>query len=240
MKTNNSKQVAAFDQVLGYCNALGTKYNPSKDSIKVAALTSLLTSAQEKVTAAENAKLNLVKEVNIRRETFKPIPGIATRILNAMIAAEASEELIADIRKYRDKLRGSNPGKTTKPEDSTNTTQPADTSRKKVSYLDFESKADIFGSILTLINDAPAYEPNEAEFSIANLTALFTTLRAKNKAVNDAKVVLKNARVARRAALYGRAGLHGAAKRVKKYILFAFGATSDEYRTINSVSLKSR
>jgi hypothetical protein len=240
MKTNNTQQVAAFDQVLGHCNALGAKYNPSKDSIKVAALTSLLTSAQASVTAAETARLSLLKAINIRQAAFIPIPGIGTRILNMMIAADAPPELIADIRKYRDKLRGVRPGKTVKPEDSTNTTQPADASRGPVSYLDFHSKADNFERIVNLIKGDPLYKPNEPEFSIANLTTLVASLRAKNKAVYDAKIALGNARIATKVALHSDAGLYGATKRVKRYILFAFGATSEQFRAINSITIKSK
>ena len=238
MKTNNTKQVAAFDQVLSHCNTLGTKYNPSTESIKIAALTSMLTSAQTLVTAAENAKLNYVKVVNARHEAFIPISGMATRILNLMMASNASPELVADIRRYRDKLRS--PRKIVKPEDSTKTTQPADASRGPISYMDFDSKADSFEAIVTLIKGEAVYKPNEPEFSIANLTTLANTLRAKNKAVNDARISLRNARVARNNALYSEAGLSGAAKRVKKYVLFACGATSEQYRSFNSITLKSK
>ena len=238
MKTNNTQQVAAFDQVLGHCNALGPKYNPSKDSIKVAALTSLLTSAQASVTAVDNAKMNLIKAINTRQEAFAPIPAIGTRILNVMIAADASPQLVADIRKYRDKLRSPRRGKTVKPEDSTNPTQPADASRGPVSYLDYNSKADSFEAILNLIKGEAAYKPNEPEFSIANLTTMLTTLRAKNKAVNDAKIALRNARITRDATLYGDNGVHGTTRRVRRYILFAFGARSEQYRSFTSINVK--
>jgi hypothetical protein len=241
MKTNAKKQVAAFDQVLGHCNALGTKYNPSKDSIKVAALTTLLTSAQASVTAADTAKANLIQAVNMRQKVFAPIPGIGTRILNLLIACDASPQIIADVRKYRDKLRSpARPRKIEKPEDSTTPTPPADASRGPVSYMDYESRIDSFGTIIELIKGEPLYKPNEAEFTIASLTTLMTTLRDKNKAVHDAQVAIRNARLAQRIMVYSDAGLMGAAKRVKKFILYAFGATSDQYRIFNSISLKSR
>jgi hypothetical protein len=240
MKTNNNKQVAAFDQVLGHCNALGTKYNPSKDSIKVAALNTLLTSAKATLTAADTAKFNLMEAVNVRQETFAPITKTATRILNVLIASDASPQRIADVRKYRDKLSGKRQVKTMKPEASTTPAPPADASRGPISYLDFESKIDSFSNILELVKAEPLYKPNEVEFSIANLTTLLATLRLKNKAVHDAQVALRNARLNCNATVYSDAGLYGAAKRVKKYILFAFGATSKQYHMFNGIHLKTR
>ena len=240
MKTNNNKQVAAFDQVLGHCNALGTKYNPSKDSIKVAALNTLLTSAKATLTAVDTAKFNMMEAVNARQEAFAPLAKIGTRILNVLIASDASPQRIADVKKYRDKLRSIRASRIVKPEDSTNPTPPAVPSRGPMSYLDYESRIDSFANIIELIKVEPLYKPNEAEFSIASLTNVVASLRQKNKAVNDAKVALRNARLACNASVYSDAGLYGAGKRVKKYILFVFGATNKQYQMFNSIQLKRR
>lgn len=239
MKTNSNKQVAAFDQVLGHCNALGEKYNPSMESMKVAALKSLLTSAQSSITAVDTAKVNLIRMVNARQKAFSTIAGVATRIVNMLVAADASPQLIEDVKRYRDKLVSRRAKKTIKPEDSTNTMEPADTSRGPVSYLDFESRAVNFGTIISLIQAEPLYNPNEEAFSIVGLKSLLSSLRNASNAVYDAQVNLRNARLARRMALYGDTGLYGASMRVKKYILFVFGARSEQHRMFTGIKLKS-
>jgi hypothetical protein len=242
MKTNSQKQVAAFDQVLGLCNDLGQKYNPGNDSINLAALNSLLTSAQEKVKAAHTAKMNLTEVINARQQAFARLPAIGTRILNVLIASDASPQRIEDVRAYRDKLRGRS-GKTAKPEDSTNPAKPAvpgDASRGPISYLDYESRLESFRSIIELAGKETRYNPNEPEFSIASLTTLADQLAEMNVAVNQARLAYGNARSARNATLYSDAGLFGVTKRVKKYVLYACGATSEEFRRVNGVSLKSR
>jgi hypothetical protein len=246
MKSNNQKQVAAFDQVLGHCNDLGQKYNPGNDSIKVAALKSLLTSAQEKVNAAHNAKIQLMEVVNTRQAAFAKLPGIATRILNGLISSDASPEQIQDVKAYRDRLR-SRKAKNTKAEETSDATKPAgetdsskNTFRGPVSYLDFESKLNTFRSIIALAAMEPNYKPNEPEFSIASLNNIVHELEEKSKAVNQAQVAFRIARKECKAALYGDSGLRGVTKRVKKYVLFAFGATSDQFKTINSIKLNSR
>ena len=237
MKTNATKVVAAFDQVLGHCNALGTKYNPSKESMKITALTTMLTSAQASIQAVNIAKSNLIQAVNNRHKVFDPLPAIGTRILNALIATDASPQLIADVRLYRDKFRFKR-SKPAKPETSTTPTPPADASRGPVSYLDFDSKIDNLDIIIGLLKTEPLYKPNEADITIAALTTLLTTLRSSHKAVRDAQIALRNAKVARNATLYSEAGIHGTAKRVKKYILSVFGATSEQFRSFSSIRVK--
>jgi hypothetical protein len=239
MKTNNQKQVAAFDKVLGLCNDLGQKYSPGNNSINLAALNSLLTSAQEKVNAAFTAKMNLTELVNARQEEFARLPQIGTRVLNGLIASDASPQRIEDVKAYRNKLRG-RARKTVKPEDSTTETKPADASRGPVSYLDFESKLETFRSIVDIAGKESRYMPNEPEFSITSLTALAEKLSAMNVMVNRARLAYSNARSARKTVLYGDTGLYGTTQRVKKYILYACGATSEQFRRVNSVSLKSK
>jgi hypothetical protein len=243
MKTNAHKVVAAFDQVLGHCNALGTKYNPSKESMKVPALTTLLTSAQTSITAVYTAKSNLIQAINNRQKVFAPIPSLGTRILNALIATDASPQLIADVRLYRDKLRSPKKVKPAKPDDS-KTLAPSgsvigDASRGPVSYLDFESRIDTFSVIIDLLKTEPLYKPNEADITIVALTTMLTTLRDKHKAVRDAQIALRNVKVIRNATLYSDAGIYGTATRVKKYVLSVFGAKSEQFRSFNSIRVKS-
>jgi hypothetical protein len=196
MKTNKQKQVAAFDQVLGLCNDLGQKYNPGNDSINLAALNSLRSFAQEKVNAAHTAKMHLIEVINARQEAFAKLPAIGTRILSVLISSDASPQRIADVKAYRDKMRG-RPGRITKPEDSTKTTQPADSSRGPISYLDFDSKLENFRSIISLAGMEFRYRPNEPEFAIASLTTLAEQLEEMTTAVNRGQLAYANARSAR-------------------------------------------
>jgi hypothetical protein len=240
MKTNNQKHVAAFDQVLGHCNALGQKYNPGSNSINLAALNSLLTSAREKLNAATTAKMNLTKVINARQEAFAQLPAIATRILSMLIASEASPQRIADVKAYRDKLRSPRTGKIAKQEDSTKTIQPTDASRGPISYLDYESRLENFLSIVDLATTDPDYNPNEQEFSSQSLTSFTEQLRSLNISVNQARLVYRIARSNRNEALYGDKGISGTAKRVKKYLQYALGTESEQFRMVNAIRLKSR
>lgn len=239
MKSNSQKQVAAFDQVLGLCNNLGQTYNPGNDSIKVAALKSLLTSAQEKVNAALTAKMNLTEVINARQAGFARLPGIGTRILNVLIASDASPQRIEDVKAYRDKLR-SRRGRIVKAGNSTIPADPPKASPGRISYLDYESRLESFRSIIDLAGKEILYKPNEPEFSIASLNTLAEQLGALNVVANQVRLAYGNARSALKDALYSDTGLSGVTKRVKKYFLYACGSTSEQFRRVNGVRLKSR
>jgi hypothetical protein len=244
MKTNNNKQVAAFDQVLGLCNNLGQKYNPGNDSINLAALNSLLASARGSVNAAHTTKMMLTDAINHRQEVFEPLPKIATRILNMLIASEASPQQIEDVRTYRNKLRPLSKPRRVAAENAETPVAASklvdDRSRGPLSYMDYESKLTSFRSIVDLVAMVPKYTPNEADFTVSALQVLVATLESANRAVNNARLVYGNARSASNAALYGDQGLAGVSKRVKKYILFACGSQSDEFRSARSITLKTK
>ncbi|HYC85238.1 MAG TPA: hypothetical protein VEB86_08455, partial [Chryseosolibacter sp.] len=67
MKTNHVNQVAAFEQLLGFCNAHGGVFNPSKDAIKMTALGTLLTQAQESLRAVKDTQTAYVNAVIDRK-----------------------------------------------------------------------------------------------------------------------------------------------------------------------------
>jgi hypothetical protein len=244
MKTNVEKQVAAFDQVLGHCNAFGQMYNPSKHSIKVTAMTCLLTSARESVQAVDTAKSNVILAINERQKIFEPLPAIATRIVNSVTAADASPQLIADIKLYRDKFRSkANASRVKKaPPDDSSKVQPipAGSSRGPLSQLDFNSKIRNFSMIIELLKGDGTFVPNETDLSIDALTTMLASLREKHKAVRDAQIVLSNARASRNIIVCGDEGILGVAKRVKKYVSSVYGATSKQFHQVNSISLKSK
>lgn len=237
MKTNATKVVAAFDQVLGQCNALGAKYNPSNQSMNLTAMTALLTSADETVKAVNHAASNLKQAVNQRQSDFEVLPSLSTRILNALVACQASPKVIQDVRMLRDKFRSRAGKKKRKPEESTNPDQGAVTSRGPVSYLDFESKVVNLRAIIDLLAMEVRYQPNEPGLTIGELSALAAALETRNKSVRDAVTALGQARTMRNSFLYGDDGIYGTSVRVKKYVMSVFGARSEQFKSINRIRI---
>ena len=55
-EVGHAKNVANFTDLIAYCNAYGATYNPSHAPLQLAALNTLLTSAQNQLTNVTTAK----------------------------------------------------------------------------------------------------------------------------------------------------------------------------------------
>jgi hypothetical protein len=225
MNTGNVKQVAAFEKLLGFCNAHGAMYNPSKASLKVTALNTLLTSAQQSLEAVKTLRTTYNNAVNTRKQAFAGLPRFMTRIVNTLASTDTSRATVDEayffIKRFRPKAKArravssGNPGTVSEPPLTRSTAQ-----------LDFDSRIDNFAALVKVVSAEPSYEPNEVDLQVTSLDALITGLRDKNKAVLNAQIALSNARASCNELLYSPTGIHGTAKAVKSYIKGVFGYTS--------------
>lgn len=241
MKTNDSKQVAAFEKLLGQCNNFGAMFNPSRASIKVAALNTLLTSAQQSLEAVKNARNALTLAINERQDAINTLPKLGTRIINALKTTEAPASLIADANNIRMKFRYPVIGP--KPADgegvnSGTTIPPANTNRGPVSHLDFDSKIANVAALVQILASEPSYKPNEFDLQVETLNIFLTRLREKHKAVLTAQLALSAARLDRKRVLYDANGIYGTSLIVKKYVRSIFGTNSDQLRQIKGITFK--
>lgn len=245
MKTSHAKQVAAFEQLIGFCNAHGASYNPSKSSIRITALEAMLKQAKGSLEAVTTAKVDLMNEVNRRQRAFEGIPKLATRIVNALAASDPAPGVFDDVMvikrkftpKYYDRpaISSGNAPMAEGNEAGTKTELPI---RHSTSQLDFVTKASNFGSLIQLLKLEPSYQPNETALQIATLDKFVTTLREKNTAIMQHELVLSNIRIDRNRLLYQKDGIHGTAMSVKRYIRSVYGARSDEFRQIARLFFK--
>ncbi|MDR3194103.1 MAG: hypothetical protein LBT76_02270 [Tannerella sp.] len=110
---------------------------------------------------------------------------------------------------------------------------------RSVSQLSFDQRIEHFSELVALLQGLPEYAPNEADLTVAHLGALLENMRATNLAVVDAHILLTNARNSRNHLLYAaETGLVDVALDVKKYILAAFGAGSDEYEEVKKITFR--
>jgi hypothetical protein len=234
MDTGHVKQVAAFEKLISFCNAHGAMYNPSKASQKVAALNTLLTSAQQSLEAVKTARTAHDNAVNIRAQAFADLPKFMTRIVNILASSDASgktvEEAYFFARKFRPASRMRKP--MASGEAGAGTEPPL---TRSTSQLDFDAKVDNFVSFVKVVSAEPTYKPNELELQVTALNTLAASLRDKNKAVINTLVALSNARAVRNRALYQANGIHTVATGVKKYMKGLFGYQSVGYRQISGI-----
>lgn len=241
MKTGHVKQVAAFEELLSYCNAQGAVYNPSKASMKITALNTLLTQAQSSLQAVDAARNSLLDAIHQRQKAFRSVPQFATRIVNILKTTDASAERIKEADAIRRKFYRKPDPRQVLPSENTAPEIPGQEIPKKskgAAYADFDSRTANFAALVQLLSAEPLYKPNEAELQLANLNTMLTNLRNRNKAVYVARVAFSNAISSRNKMLYGAGSVLTASAEVKSYIKGVFGAASDASRQVNKLSFK--
>ena len=235
MKTNFEKHVAAFDQVLGHCNALGSVYSPVKESLKLAAMTAQLSAARQTLANYATAKLGYASAINERQRVFSTLGITASRISAAMEGTDASPQVVDDVRMLRDKLRGATRKK--KSPKKVSTEETTNTSRGPLSQLDYDSKIRNFAALIELLKLMPTYQPKQKELSVASLLAKLTQMMTAHRGVHKAKVALNNASVARAEAIYGAHGVTKTSSAVKKFLFSVLGSNA-VYQKIRSINAK--
>ncbi len=69
-ETGHAKNVANFQSLISFCSGFGAVYNPSKESLKIPQLQSLLQSAQDKINSTITQKTSFDNATNSRRNAF--------------------------------------------------------------------------------------------------------------------------------------------------------------------------
>lgn len=240
-ETGHAKNVATFEDLISYCTAYGATYNPSKAGLKLAALTAQLTAANAALQSVKVAKTAYDNATNAREIAFKPLKALATKIVSALAATDATPQTVADARSSNNKIQGRRVKAIEKPDAEALAAGAEPVRTASVSQQSFSKLIDNFAQLVATLSAEPKYLPNENELKVAALNALLADLRAKNTAVINANTALSNARIARNKAIYAEAtGLIDVSLAVKQYVKSLFGATSPEFRQISSLKfLKS-
>ncbi len=238
-ETGHAKNVANFEDLISFCTGYGTAYNPSKAAIQIPSLQALRTTAQNDLSLLTSVNSIFINATNARQAVFNPLKPLATRIVNALDASEASDRLVNDAKTINRKIQGTRShSKLTKAD--AGKTEDATTEEPKtisVSQQSYDSLIENFKKLIELVASEPTYAPNEPELQVATLTAQATDLEAKNTAVIDTTTKLSNARITRNKTLYNKdTGLVDIAGEVKKYVKSVFGATSPQYKQVSKIS----
>lgn len=238
MKKSHVNQVAAFGKLVGICNDLGARYNPSKAALTPTALATLLEQAQQSLEAVNVARINYVLAINNRQDLYAGIYSLAARIVRGLQASESSIQNIRDARTLRRKLGSRPTGKGVVMAASGEAGTPAPISGS-LSRLDFEGRADTFASLVQLVGRIPAYAPNESDLRIDALRAIVTDLRNVSLAVAYTSNALANERMHRNEVLNGKQGMFETASAVKDYIRSIFGVSSEPAKELGKLKLAS-
>ena len=236
-ETGHPINVANFETIITDITSYGTIYNPSKVSLKVTALNTLLASAKSAVNAVSSAEPAHKLAINAREVAFKPLSPLVTKVINALKATDTTVQVDESAQTLVRKLQG----RRATPKKTEEQKKVASEAGKEIveistSQMSFDSRIDNFDKLIKLLASVTLYTPNEADLKVSALTTVLNDLKAKNSAVMSAEVPLNNSRIARNDVLYKEnTGLVDIALDVKTYIKSVYGATSPQYKKISKV-----
>lgn len=236
-ETGHAKNVANFERLISFCVGYGKTYSPSKTSITLPALNTLLNNAKASLALINSLLAVSTNAVNARESTFEPLRTLTTRIISALDASDVPKQIIPDAKTIAKKLQGRRaaPKLPTVIDDPLT---PEDESQKSISasQMSFDSRIENFDKLTQLLQSQGGYAPNETELTINSLFSLLAELRSKNTDVINAYIPLNNARIERNKTLYATdTGIYHIASDVKKYIKSVFGTTAPEYKQIQTL-----
>jgi hypothetical protein len=233
-ETGHSKNVANFEQLIAYVTSYGTTYNPTKASIKLPALQTLLTNSKNSLSAVYVAQANYSNAVAARDAAFKPLSKLTTRILNAIKATDTTSQVDDNALTLVRKIQGKRATTVDKTTADTNAPKTASTSQ-----MSFDMRLDNLDKLIKLLASIPLYAPNENELKVATLTTLYNDLKAKNTAVQTTTTALSNARISRNDVLYkSLTGLVDITSDTKTYIKSLFGAVNEQFKQVSKLAFR--
>ena len=101
-----AKNVTNFETLISVVTSLGATYNPSKDSLKLPALQTLLTAANESTITFKDAESARSTAVDNRQLAFEPTSRLFTRVNNALKASNSTVQADETAKTIFRKLQG--------------------------------------------------------------------------------------------------------------------------------------
>lgn len=228
----HAKNVDNFSLLIEVCKGFGTKYNPSKTSIKVANLTIKLNQSKTQLQDVKDKDQAESTARNNRAIAFKDKGIFSTKLLAAIKATDATDETIADAISINKKIQGERLTAEKKAKPTTEGAEeetPKTISTSQLSYTNIVDHYKKFKTLLTSI--ATIYTPNETELQITAVNTYITNLETLNNTVDTAATAASNSLIARDKGFYDeKTGLPETAQDVKEYIKSVYGASSPEYK----------
>ncbi|KUJ54769.1 hypothetical protein [Chryseobacterium aquaticum] len=235
-ETGHAKNVANFQSLISFCSGFGAIYNPSKESLKIPQLQSLLQSAQDKMNTTITQKTSFDNATNSRRNAFADFKPLSTKITNAFAVSGVEQLGISNMKSMNKKLQGTTSRKTSvTAEDS----QPDTGKMISTSQQSYDKMVEHFSSIIEILIQKPSYNPNENDLKVTSLQDKLSDMQTKNSELIDAYTQYSNAMLERNQTLYNPlSGLVQTSKEIKQYVKSIFGASSPQFKQINGIEFK--
>lgn len=241
-ETGHAKNMANLESLISAISLFGEKYNPAKESIKLASLQTLLTTTKESFRTFYAAQTAYSKAVDDREIVFEPLNKLITRINNALKASDSNMKYDESFQSIIRKLQGKRASaKLTDEEKQALEAEGKTKTQISTAQMSYDSRLENFDRLIIQLSSIPEYAPNEEELKLDTLKALYTQLKAANTNVIAAFLQLEKERGLRNEILYAPlTGLVDLAADTKTYIKSLYGTSNTQYKDIAGLYFKTR
>lgn len=232
---SNSKNVEAFNRLIGICTGYGETYSPGSPNLRVESMLELLNQARDAMRQVSLSKTGHESATNDREVMFEEIKQITSRILAGLKSSGVLPQTIADARAMVRKIKGR--VKAEKPEAVNNAEQKTPVIRRpRVTGSDYDSVVYHFDKLIAILASESKYAPGSNALNVETLQQKASELRAANQKVVDTANALYMARSVRNALLYSSAqSIYRTAQAVKQQLKAIFGYNSDAVQAASRI-----
>lgn len=226
-----------FDRLLTVIASRSDHYRPSRASLSLEALQNLHTAAKNAFVQLKKADSEYATAIDVRKNGYSTLGPYITRIINALIASDSSEEADRSAKILVRKLRGQRVSAFyTDAEKAALESEGKSSRQHSSSQMDFNSRLDNFDKLVCLLAVIPEYNPNEDDLKVGALKAYYHDLYAKNLAVIEAASRKANAHTNRFDILYKPlSGMVPLALDAKTYIKSIEGSSGLFYKLVSKI-----
>jgi hypothetical protein len=241
MATNSdislAKNVTNFETLISVVTTYGVTYNPSKDTLKLPALQTLLTAATDSSITLKNAIAAYSTAIDERELAFKPTGPLFTRVNNALKASNSTVLADETAKTIFRKLQGKRASaKFTEEQKAALLAEGKEVNQISSSQMGYDDRVENFESLISFLQTVPEYNPNEEELKITSLKVVLADLKAKNITAMQTRIAVDTARGARKTLQNTPlTGLVDIGNDAKNYIKSVYGVNSVEYKLVSKL-----
>jgi hypothetical protein len=244
MKTSrtsgHSTNLVSLRSLVPCAVSYGESYKPSKVTIKIPALESLITEGENSLDLVINLEVANKNAIDARNLAYKIFGQTLSSINNIVKASDTSKEVRTHVSSNIRTIRGiklkSKKNETVKIEANSEVTE----SNVVVAHnMGYDIRLENFNKLIQYLATVLNYTPNEPQLTIAGLTSSYNDMKNKNLEVTNTDIQLTGARISRKAVFYTPStGLAIAGGEAKNYIKAVFGVKSPEYKQVSKLKFK--
>ena len=156
-ETGHANNVANLESLIISATAFGTSYNPSKDSIKLPALQTLLSASKDSLNAVNIAQSAYSNAVSARESAFEPFSKLITRVNNALKASDTTVQVDESAQTIVRKLQGRRASaKITDEEKKALEAEGKEVNQISATQLSYDSRLENLDKLIMLLESVPS------------------------------------------------------------------------------------